>query len=407
MFSVRNASLYFVLTCSYTKLKDVAKLNQFVKQSNSSSGAGPSSGGGLNFDVLTAINVCRSANYYDHALYLAWKHSQHALYLAIQVEDTGNLLAALEYIGSIKEASQVEQYLKQYGSKFMHAYPRETTALLTSLCTVWEAKPMQQTGAGASSSSAGDKASNLQSEITGALPTPPALVPAPSGSSSSSAPAPSPSPSPSRPANPAEFIHLFVEYEAELESFLSVFFQPEYQGLLSNLSSSSGGKDKSKDPQTIVCNTMLELYLRQFDAFERAREPKPSSSAAGGDEKSPSQANQHDNPFYSRLSSFLKSYFGKFDADHALVLCKQYKFEKGILALYEKMKIYHEIVQVNSSHVQKRHQCVHRALPSLTVTTLLCCLEYFSTTWSTLKSRNSLRPARSTARRFPTSGCKL
>jgi len=35
----------------------------------------------------------------------------------------------------------------------------------------------------------------------------------------------------------------------------------------------------------------------------------------------------------------------KYDVDHALVLCKMYKFEKGVVYLYEKLKLFNEIVQ--------------------------------------------------------------
>jgi len=35
----------------------------------------------------------------------------------------------------------------------------------------------------------------------------------------------------------------------------------------------------------------------------------------------------------------------KYDVDHALVLCKMYKFEQGVVFLYEKLKLFNEIVQ--------------------------------------------------------------
>src|SRR5688572_4872337 len=109
---------------SYTKLKDVAKLDEFVKQSD---------GGNLQFDVITAINVCRQANYYDHALYLARKHNQHDLYLKIQIEDTNNLLDALTYIAALPHHRDAEKYMKAYGSKLIQAYPTQTTKLLMTL----------------------------------------------------------------------------------------------------------------------------------------------------------------------------------------------------------------------------------------------------------------------------------
>ena len=73
--------------CSYTKLKEVDKLNEFVR-----------SDVGWVFDVVTAITVCRQAGYFEHALYLAQKHLQHDLYIKVQLEDQNDSKAALTYI---------------------------------------------------------------------------------------------------------------------------------------------------------------------------------------------------------------------------------------------------------------------------------------------------------------------
>lgn len=50
----------------------------------------------------TAIRVCRSAGYYEHAVYLADKHDQHDSYLKTQLEDLHNYKKALEYIGRLE-----------------------------------------------------------------------------------------------------------------------------------------------------------------------------------------------------------------------------------------------------------------------------------------------------------------
>lgn len=70
------AVTHVVCGYSYTKLKDVEKLDEFVKHDTSSTG--------LTFDVKTAISVCRQANYQEHALFLARKYGEHELYLRIQ-----------------------------------------------------------------------------------------------------------------------------------------------------------------------------------------------------------------------------------------------------------------------------------------------------------------------------------
>lgn len=56
----------------------------------------------IDFDVETAIKVCRSAGYYKHALYLAEKHSQHNWYLKIQLEDIKDYENALDYMATLQ-----------------------------------------------------------------------------------------------------------------------------------------------------------------------------------------------------------------------------------------------------------------------------------------------------------------
>ena len=45
--------------------------------------------------------MCRSAGYYEHAVFLADKHDQHDSYLKTQLEDLHNYKKALEYIGRL------------------------------------------------------------------------------------------------------------------------------------------------------------------------------------------------------------------------------------------------------------------------------------------------------------------
>ena len=55
----------------------------------------------VDFDVETAIKVCRQAGYHQHALFLAEKHAQHDWYLKIQLEDIQDFQQALTYIGNL------------------------------------------------------------------------------------------------------------------------------------------------------------------------------------------------------------------------------------------------------------------------------------------------------------------
>jgi tetratricopeptide (TPR) repeat protein len=75
-----------LLNC-YAKLKDVDKLEKFIK-----------SPGDLKFDLDTAIAMCRQGGYYDQAAYLAKKHGEHDLVVDILIEDSKAYKEALDYI---------------------------------------------------------------------------------------------------------------------------------------------------------------------------------------------------------------------------------------------------------------------------------------------------------------------
>lgn len=112
-----------LLNC-FTKLKDVDNLNNFIMTPKTA----------LQFDVETAIRVCRQAGYYQHALQLAEKHHKHKWYLKIELEDTQRYGKALDYIKKLP-FEETEKTLKQYGKVLMSSVPEETTNLLKNLCT--------------------------------------------------------------------------------------------------------------------------------------------------------------------------------------------------------------------------------------------------------------------------------
>ena len=53
------------------------------------------------FHECCVFQVCRSAGYYQHALYLAEQHQQHDWYLKIQLEDIRDYQKALDYIARL------------------------------------------------------------------------------------------------------------------------------------------------------------------------------------------------------------------------------------------------------------------------------------------------------------------
>ncbi|KAG8569456.1 hypothetical protein GDO81_014420 [Engystomops pustulosus] len=122
--SLANADHTTLLLNCYTKLKDSARLEEFIKASE----------GEVHFDVEIAIKVLRQAGYHSHALYLAEKHAHHEWYLKIQLEDIKNFQEALQYIGRLP-FPQAESNMKCYGKILMSHVPNETTQLLNDLCT--------------------------------------------------------------------------------------------------------------------------------------------------------------------------------------------------------------------------------------------------------------------------------
>jgi hypothetical protein len=90
--------LFFLNKSCYTKLKDHAKLDDFIKANERAS---RDSGDPLPFDLDTAIRVCRQAGYFEPALYLAKQYRQDEEYLRIQVEDRGEWLDAVKFMRSL------------------------------------------------------------------------------------------------------------------------------------------------------------------------------------------------------------------------------------------------------------------------------------------------------------------
>lgn len=90
-----NSDHTTLLLNTYTKLKDVTRLDSFIKTESKRNADNTDE---LPFDLETAIRVCRQAGYFEHASYLAKKYERHEDYLRIQIEDAGNFRDALIYL---------------------------------------------------------------------------------------------------------------------------------------------------------------------------------------------------------------------------------------------------------------------------------------------------------------------
>lgn len=237
----------------------------------------------LKFDVETAINVCRQAAYPEHALFLARKHQQHKLYLKIQAEK--------EDEGKEKYQS-ILRYIWSLRFPDAQKYIKEYGARLVKFLTNETTEMLLALCV------------NYEPRPLPCVPgDPPELEPRDTrrfGRKSDSK------------CNPEDFIHFFLGQPDKLQIFLDEVTQ----------------KIKCS---TAVFNTLLELYLRQGIRPDQDSESKSNKALS--------------HPSRHKIMAVLKSDPVKYDINHALVLVKMYKFEKGVLFLYKKLDLYHEILQ--------------------------------------------------------------
>lgn len=81
-----NADHTTLLLNCYARLKNVDQLEKFIRDE------------GGEFDVDTAIQVCRQGRYYEQAAFLAQKYGEHDTFISILVENLKQYSRALKYI---------------------------------------------------------------------------------------------------------------------------------------------------------------------------------------------------------------------------------------------------------------------------------------------------------------------
>ncbi|CAH1444484.1 unnamed protein product [Lactuca virosa] len=264
-----------LLNC-YTKLKDVDKLNVFIKSED----------GEIKFDVETAIRVCRAANYHEHAMFVAKKSGRHEWYLKILLEDLGRYDEALQYISSLDQ-SQSGVTVKEYGKILIEHKPMETIEILMGLCT--------------------------------------------EGGASYSYMLPS----------PVDFLNIFVHYPRSLMNFLEKYIT----------------KVKDSPAQVEIHNTLLELYLSSDLNFPSMSLENGTTTTSNGNgklvelpkEDTKNMENDHEERLQKGLL-LLKTAWPLdqeqplYDVDLAIILCEMNSFKEGLLYLYEKLKLYKEVI---------------------------------------------------------------
>ena len=111
-----------LLNC-YAKLKDVEKLEEFIRQP-----------GELKFDLDTAIVMCRQGGYFDQAAFLARRHNEHGLVVDILVEDLKKYAEALAYIVRLEPQDAYANFMK-FGTVLLEHCPNDATQLFIDYFT--------------------------------------------------------------------------------------------------------------------------------------------------------------------------------------------------------------------------------------------------------------------------------
>lgn len=288
-----------LLNC-YTKLKDVEKLNKFIKDEDGR--------GEHKFDVETAIRVCRAAGYHEHALYVARKAERHEWYLKLLLEDLGSYDEALQYISSL-EPDQVGITVKEYGKILIEHRPVETVEILMRLCT-------------------DDQESTKKRAKNGMH-----LVMLPS---------------------PMDFVKIFVHSPKSLMEFLEKYIskvrdspaQVEIHNTLLELYLTNSLSFPSISQE--ISSENHDLKVGRFKEMTNGSmiESKGKPNTENKDVK---KENDHLERQQKGLALLKNAWMSdmeqpSYDVFLAVILCQMNAFKDGLLFLYEQMKLYKEVI---------------------------------------------------------------
>nr|GAT43681.1 predicted protein [Mycena chlorophos] len=408
-----NSDHTTLLLNAYTKLKDVSRLDGFIKTESRRVTSANGEKSELPFDLDTAIRVCRQAGYFVHASYLAKKYERHEEYLRIQIEDAQNYSEALVYLRALG-GEAAESNLARYGRAMLESLPEETTQLLIDLCTstgplLEPEEEMPNTAASTRALfSAGPSGPSYLSYLalnrtSVSLDQPP---PSPSiktvkpndapsrqesiQESRASTPPQTPSvqtarkhPAPLKPPrkmlSPRIYFAHFVDHLDQFVVFLETVAQRRWGQSVDAIDDLSVAPedlreeddDVDKPDQIAVWNTLLELYLTLPD-------PTPANSTGAVDDDEPS-------PLRRKALRVLKSTKLPYDRTHALILCSSRGYTRGLVLLWERMGMFEDVLRFlmasgASDEVVRRLEVYSKERPQL----YLVVLRYLTSTHALL-----------------------
>ncbi|KAK7064568.1 E3 ubiquitin-protein ligase PEP5 [Favolaschia claudopus] len=370
-----NSDHTTLLLNAYTKLKDVARLDGFIKTESRRVSSGTGEKDELPFDLDTAIRVCRQAGYFSHASYLAKKYERHEEYLRIQIEDAQNYSEAMVYLRALG-GDAAESNLARYGRAMLDSLPEETTQLLIDLCTspggplldAEEEVPntAASTKALFSAGSTGPSylsylALNRNSLALDAPPPSPSIKtvkpddaasrhgsvhespPQTPSINTTTTPARRPPPPlkpPPKLLSPRIYFAHFVDHMDQFIIFLETVAQRRWGQSVEGIDDVSvapepetSSDDHDRPDQVAVWNTLLELYLTLPD--------KPAAAPANG-----ATDDEHDSgPLRRKALRVLKSKTLPYDPTHALILCSSRGYTRGLVLLWERMGMYEDVLR--------------------------------------------------------------
>ncbi|KAF8898758.1 hypothetical protein BD779DRAFT_1485409 [Infundibulicybe gibba] len=345
-----NSDHTTLLLNTYTKLKDVSRLNSFIRTESRRMDDGE-----LPFDLETAIRVS--------CLIPAEKYGRHEDYLRIQIEDAGNYKEAWYICAGwgLKRSDLAESNLARYGRAMLASLPEATTQFLIDICTssgplvpqpveVEEpAMPVPQQSVAAAPSYlsylALSRASAVLPTVSSDMATPPSpslrtvrpdnasrrdslhdvsrpLTPPPAPPS---APTQPPAPPPTKKLSPRLYFAHFVDHMDQFVIFLETVAYRRWGQSVDEppppaieIPTTPVDEQADRDDQVAVWNTLLELYLTFLG------------------------------PMMQKLAKafrLLKSDTIPYDPTHALILCSSRGHTEGLVLLWEKMGMYEEILR--------------------------------------------------------------
>jgi len=261
------------------------------------------------FDTETVIKVCRAAGYNVEALRVAARAGMHAWRLRILIEDLHRPDDALEFLAALP-FKDAEAGLQKYGRRLLAARPEGTTALLQR----------QFEGEGKTGAS-------------GSVPPPKVAV---------------------RARRAAQLLQIFTERPRDLLVFLE-----HCMSVLAKEASAESSSTVGTD-ERLLYNTLLELLLRRDLSSEESAEERRvthnDATSTGGGAVIGAGAGTAPPSFdamdrRARALELLKGAWPvgeaapRYDADHALVLCRLHDFSQGPIFLYERMGLFVEVLR--------------------------------------------------------------